>query len=482
MAFTFNDVKNLADLEKKLADLPPVQPGFKRLYRGQTRDYDGLMLPSFYRKGGLFDDLYYSWKLAGQRIVKEEILKINIDSPKENDASLNFPIDALMQHYGGHSGGLDVTDDIKVAMWFALFKHHQTTTQDSIMQTPLQKAALFEVKKAYYSKSDNEFSCLYVFDCELWVEGNNPKIGDCVDLQKWFGKYTSRPARQKGWYIYSDEVEEPKADLKRFVKAVFKIPKTIREQINNGADEETLYYFPTPDDDSFYKRILQSSFICSADNVFKKLIEITQYYNNAEDDNEAVNKSYTDTIRIQYYENYFETLKQRNASRNHYVNIENIKYRLSDALLIKMKVPDWYIIINERQSDEVVYAPVFEDIILPPNNYLFNFFIDFANSEMVVAEPQKGYARGAWVVRQHNFIWIQYYFSLGENIGDFDGAWFTDDGNGRPKLHDPNGKLSAVAKIDYQLSLTSALRVIQTYKKIIFLPRFIPFKKVYSDE
>ena len=350
------------------------------------------------------------------------------------------------------------------------------------MQPPLEKAALFELTKAYYLKSDAAFSFLYVLDCELWVEGNKPKIGDCVDLQKWFGEFTSRPARQKGWYIYTDEVEEPKADLKRFIKAVFKIPKTIREEINNGADEETLYYFPTPDIDSFYKRILQSCFISSADNVFKRLIEITQYYNNGEADDEAVNKSFTDTIRIQYYKDYFETLKQPNALGNQYVNIENINYRLSNALLIKMRVPDWYIIINERQPNEVLYVPVFEDIIIPPPDYSFNFFIDFANSEMVVAEPQKGYARGVWVVRQNNFIWIQYFLSLGKNISYFNGTFFTIDGDGRPQLHDPNGKLSVAEKNDYQLSLTSALRVIQTYKKIVFFPRFVPFKKVYSDE
>lgn len=497
MAFTFIDVKNLADLKKKLADLPPVQPGFKRLYRGQTRDYDGLMIPSFYRKGRLLDERYYSWKLAGQRIVKEEILTINIDSPKENDASLNFPIDALMQHYGGCSGGLDVTDDLKVAMWFAQFKHHQATTPELIMQPPLEKAALFELTKAYYLKSDAAFSLLYVLDCELWVAGKKPKIGDCVDLQKWFGEYTSRPARQKGWYIYSDESnvydmettaynEHKKAyvtstktirgDLKEFVNTVFRIPKSLREEINNGEDEATLYYFPTPDLDDFYKRILRSCFIETEEGIFKRIIQITQYY-NALKNSDAVENIYQDNITVQYFYNFSKILQQRNASRNHFVNIEGIKHLLADALIVKMEIPNWHLIIDQPQGVEKIYIPIFEELRLPKENLHFNFFIEFHNTEMVAAEPPKGYTRGAWVVRHHNFISFQYFYSKVKNLGDFDSALFFDDGNGILKIQDPDGKLSNDAKKDLQNSLTSALRVIQSSQKIIFLPHFFPFNK-----
>ncbi|HMI79381.1 MAG TPA: FRG domain-containing protein, partial [Ferruginibacter sp.] len=282
MSYPIIEIKDLSDLDIKIAGLGAVGPGHQRLYRGQNNDYSRKMLPSLYRSDQAYTHVDYSWKLAGQKIVKEEILQLEQRNIAEiNDPSVIFPMDGMIQHYGLRSAGLDVTDDMHVALWFAQSKRIEERTIDHVMLEDNKKIEMFIFRKAYYEPLNAEFSYLYIFECPLWEKGNSPKNGDCVSLYQWYGQYTSRPAKQHAWYIYADNVKVPRGDLQPFVKCAFKIPRSLRNEL--GPYRETSFYFPRPAEDRFYTRLLGSYFMKNENNLFERMLDIPQYYNNREE-------------------------------------------------------------------------------------------------------------------------------------------------------------------------------------------------------
>ena len=485
MGLTITEIKDIEDLDKQLAQMPAVPAGHKRLYRGQNKDHDGLMIPSFYRGKDLYNAHDYSWKLAGQRIIKEEILKMPQQTVAAvNNPAANFPIDGLIQHYGLRSAGLDVTSDIHVALWFAQFKRYEEMTAEDMILAFNSKAGSFSLRKAYYGLLDSAFSYLYIFDCPVWVPGNLPKNGDSVNLDQWYGQYTSRPAKQKAWYIYADDVITPKGDLQSFVKAIFKIPKALRQQSEAQQPQDTLFYFPLPADDKIYERLLNSYFIKNDNTVFERIIDIPQYYNNHAELFELGNDDYyIKTMRITSFNNFFKTLVDT-VSKNPpglTIQLENNNWYFTAATLIKMKIPDWHLTITQSDKQGNFYIPKLEDVVVPLEGIAYNYFIELSKYELVAQNnPQKRVMRGLWIVQQDNTIGFQFFYWGTDNFTHSKTIWFNKTAATIELIEDEE-TMTGEYKALYQNSLVNALRVIQTYKKIIFFPRYIPFKLVYQD-
>lgn len=482
MPFNIIEVKNIDELNDQILKLPPVGNGHKRLYRGQNRDYNGLMIPSFYRGEDIYNTKDYSWKLAGQRIIKEEIFKIEMNTTAGmNDPSMNFPIDGLVQHYGLRSGGLDVTSDINVALWFAQFKREEEEVFQQLRLLHNDKVAVFSLRKAYYHFAGAGFSYIYVFDCPLWIPGNRPSNGDCVDLHQWYGQYTSRPAKQKAWYIYADNAFTPKGDLQSFVKVAFKIPNELHKVFDNTAT----FYFPSPEDDKIFYRLLNSYFIENDDGIFERILDIPQYYDTREQiTGDNVNDSYIKTFRITSYNNYFKALSNNIKANNGgiYIYYEDSKFSFIDAERIKMKIPDWYISLAESDKEGNFYIPKLEDVVFPFEKISYNYFIEFSNCELVAyKDPEARVMRGVWIVQQNNKIGIQFFYFTKEGFSTSKTIWFQKSENSPLTLLDDDVFfVSEVTKKYYQNSVVIALRVLQTYKKIPFFPKFVPFRFVYG--
>ena len=105
-----------------------------------------------------------------------------------------FP-EGLVQHYGLRSGGLDLTDELPVALVRSFKAKRRVRSRRSRRSAGTVRSIRF--RKAYYESLQAPFAYLLHFECPVWQHTSDPRIGDCVSLQRWFGKYG--PARQHAW-------------------------------------------------------------------------------------------------------------------------------------------------------------------------------------------------------------------------------------------------------------------------------------------
>ncbi len=481
MLYNIIEVKNLNHLSDELKLLSPVQGGYVRLYRGQNSDYE-CMIPSFYRKGYPYNSEDYSWKLAAQRIIKEDVLKIGSKNVAEiNQHNINFPMNGLIQHYGRRSGGLDVTSDIEVALWFSQFKRNERN-EKQYLKTENNHIGLFEFTRVTYEPLDSDFSYLYVFDCPVWESKNNPKNGDCVNLDEWFGNHASRPIRQKAWYIYADDYAIPNGDLKSFITVIFKIPRSIRLEIN--LNKKISDFFPLPTEDKLFERLLNSYFIKNEHEVFVRVLQIPEYYNKLYPSENMLWEMdiYVQTIRLTSCNNYFDSFLKA-IPREHQgpsIKHEGQEWFIKNASLINMEIPDWHIVLMEADKNGDFYIPKLEDIELPFEGIQYNYFIELAKQELVAPKcPTDRVLRGVWIVQNDNLIGISLYYWGKDKFSYTKVIWYLKSQNGGVFLISAQEEIGDVNY--FNNCLINALRTLQTYLRIPYFKKYKPFKLTYGE-
>lgn len=473
MSYTITPVINLVDLESRIALLPPVKPGSVRLFRGQNKDFNG-MIPSLYRGNIAFQNKDQAWKIAGQRLVKKYMPDNYNDNfvAKVNSPDLNFPIDGLIQHYGLRSGGLDVTSSLEIALWFAQCERVEALKTE-ILPMKSKHIESFLFRRASYFISEREFSYVYVFDCPQWVPGTESTTGDCVNLFRWFGRFTSRPLQQKGWYIYADNSIVVKGDLQTFIRACYQVPVSVSKEA--GYDLQTLFYFPLPSADELYSRLLICYFMKNENGVYERLLDIPEYYQTVSEIDKDENKLYSGLVHVNQVPHFFKSFLIAIAESPHQpaLTIGNYKWTIVDAELIKMKYAEWHLMPASQKKGLQPYVPELSDVNMAFSSSSYNYFIEFSPFELVVKDDMASSdARGVWIVQQNGIIGFQIFLHQNGKFGAEAPVWFNYLEQKKIQLTD-DGHYSEIEKRQHCNMLTNALRVIQIYKKIPFFENLV---------
>lgn len=255
-------IQELAQLERVLQSLPPPKPGYLRVYRGQTTNFD-KMLPSACRPNATSKG--FLWKLAMMNI-KETHNTQEDNNSSALDTIMNFStwFEVLVQHYGPGSPYLDVTFSIEVALWFALNKVESTMQEYFIFMTGLQPIPI-KFPTLYFSAHIAGLAWFYILDVPVWDGNLSPKHGELVNLSKGpeFVSQCSRVLRQDGALVMGDcNVDD--GDLSAF----YACPPIEIARPFTGAkliDRNYQYLFPPPDEDEWYDRLLQAPLVPQPD-------------------------------------------------------------------------------------------------------------------------------------------------------------------------------------------------------------------------
>jgi len=140
-------MKNRAELDRFVNSIESRDPSLKLLFRGQNTEYyidrdpkekrsiygdaealEPSLIPSAVRRNVLMEDIMPLWNsmlhsfLGG---IQSELTSWNVDQFNRFKTSPEFALFALSlaQHYGLPSVGLDATDDIETALFFATYKY-----------------------------------------------------------------------------------------------------------------------------------------------------------------------------------------------------------------------------------------------------------------------------------------------------------------------------------------------------------------------
>lgn len=187
------------------------QFGRKMLFRGQTdeyylnRDKDSLkrlyddenarelsLLPSSARSNESFEDVYPAWSF----LVSHFKTKMNIPAP-ESLHYIRFMYNlSLAQHYGLPSCGLDLTDDIGTALFFAL-NHYVKGSPSKYIKKEKGKSVI------YILECDSQDTMPYtLFDNDKEI--SRPKAQNAYFFSTGWGLSSNRAARQVRAAIYFD--------------------------------------------------------------------------------------------------------------------------------------------------------------------------------------------------------------------------------------------------------------------------------------
>lgn len=487
MPETIIDINNLAHLHAELEKLGPVPEGYKRLYRGQNADYGENMIPSLFRSGELYNLTDHAWKLAGQQVVKKLILgRERQTGSRVNTAADSFPLEGLVQHYGLRSGGLDLTDELPVALWFGLSKRREESVVEEVAD-PQGTVRSIRFRKAYYESLQAPFAYLYIFECPVWQHTSDPRIGDCVSLQQWFGKYTSRPARQHAWYAYSDNHSVEQGNLYGFIKRTYRVSASVLQE--SGPYREAMYYFPEPGDDTVYKSLLHACCMRNSGGIYERLLDIPQYYNSPAEFPVAVDAwGYTGYLRFDEMRYYFDTVKKKypDAFRRRVASCGEESWWLKEANPLHLVVPDWHIIVTVKDVQGKIYECKLEDVRGPFAGIRRNYLIELSPYEQVVnQDPDDSKVRGVWLVQAGDIFGLSLFtYDNGEFGGTQLPSWFRyKDGAGIeyiPRAGAPEydaGMLNILKG-----SLTNALRALQIYERIPYFPDLVPPAFVYGKK
>lgn len=192
--------------------LIPAERYFPFLYRGQQFDYEPC-LPTLYRGAP------NEFEIFVEKLRLTEFLSL-IDSHPVVDSVFkkqNFKIDyiGLAQHYGLKTNYIDLTNDIDIALFFAMCKYNkEKDTYEPIMTEGKQKAVMYISVPIFNMTIDNNF----VFEDKICIIGLQP---------------FSRPGNQKGFAYNFDISKEFKA-FKYTFSYTQKESKEYFEKFDNG--------------------------------------------------------------------------------------------------------------------------------------------------------------------------------------------------------------------------------------------------------
>ena len=222
----------------------------KILYRGQTRTYslqrddvesfnlygdlngvEPSFLTSGCRKGFDDKDLRAFWNYIGS-FVANDLVSGQANSRKKLDDFVSNPkFDmfsyGIAQHYGLPSVGLDLTDDLNNALWFASNNYSITNGKAEIKDLV-----------------DGDEPIVYIFKFPVRA------VSQYQVTKPIFAGNVSRPDRQKAWFAHIGW-GHAKNQAALFLEMALKVPP-----LRKTTPEQTRYLFPSKEEDEILKIIL----------------------------------------------------------------------------------------------------------------------------------------------------------------------------------------------------------------------------------
>lgn len=255
-------VSSYLDIRQFLEQLPTPAAGTKRMFRGQTRGYvdanNGLpqLLPALVREKSnhTYDP---AW------LISIQMYSIALD---EHGASTPYDTvylwgPALLQHYGPGSCYLDVSSDLDVALWFAIYTRHEKWLA---IKQPGELPRSHCV--SWHTDADLADPAiapvLYVFDAASWKGEGSPAHGELVELTALnvAGKLPQEARRlhdQVASLLYSDIRNPQGPNLGPEIVAMLYLTPSFDRTTVPSYGRTVADVFPPPSADPFYKSLLQ---------------------------------------------------------------------------------------------------------------------------------------------------------------------------------------------------------------------------------
>jgi hypothetical protein len=173
---------------------------------------------------------------------------------------------ALLQHYGPGSPFLDVTSDVRLALWFALHQHHERWIRTRLWTDPITRNSKEHCScTAWYTPlplhSISSLPVVYVFDVQPW-DGRDagPAHGQVVDLLAppapgLLGKAATRIHSQRASLLFADVEDGP--DLGPIVHASILLSGEFDRGTSPLGGVSAKRMFPGPDLDPTYKMLIR---------------------------------------------------------------------------------------------------------------------------------------------------------------------------------------------------------------------------------
>lgn len=242
---------NLQEIEHAVSQMKRHSPQNTFLYRGQGKIYtidrteeekmelygcfmpvkEPSFLPSFRRAKLDYDKAVSSWHNVCA-FLTEELMKTHRDVFLDFRQRELFHLLALglAQHYGLPSVGLDLTDDLKVALWFAIYKATYSNKEP--------------VKAELIKDEDNE-ATIFVFRC-------HPRsVFRYSDLVQGIGAH--RPDAQSAYFNYCGW-GLAKNQLALDLACAFRVDASFAKELPENYIE---HLFPKKEDDEVLRILLQ---------------------------------------------------------------------------------------------------------------------------------------------------------------------------------------------------------------------------------
>jgi hypothetical protein len=415
--------QSLEKLELHLSTLPRPKPGYRRVFRGQNRDF-GKMLPS-----GLRHSSREYWSLW----QRHAMLIANFEPNSQRAAARGVPstsdmlfywVHAIAQHYGGDSHYLDVTHDLQSALWFALHTMRPVPVKLSMgVGTELdpQNDVQIGLKCWRYERFIEESGWLYVFDAPDWDNDSPLEHGTLVDVAAQAPSLITASTRmtvQRACLLNADpEVR----DLKQFyacepLRVAWPMADADRVQAT------TSYMFPVPSKDQWYAIFCRLPFVptLNVDTLslgYERPIPVTQYISDskpeADDVFDRVEMTSPALARTEML-----MAMQRGDNPGLLLALDSATVILLEAALIALQPAtlnaQWN--IDLLMSDIPSSTPAFvvsSDQVLDQTD-LTNVFVEFSLMERTAIESRTGVRApevtgGLWLVRKDGKMFASFY-------------------------------------------------------------------------
>jgi|GEM_PF-2971603 len=428
------------------------------VFRGQCENY-GTVVTSMAREGCHYTKTF-RWNILSSKIANKYIL-----GKKETRDRFSGPSSltaAILQHYGYRMFFLDVTSDINVAIYFASnsFNMNPIFYKAIIDNHELSKA----VKCARYDASKNEYGYIYVFEVPIANNYDPQQHGEYVDLSKVMPKSCRRIFRQQCGLIFSRWRREDKGDLKDFLVKKIRIKNPL-SGIPKTKQFSQRYLFPDPNDDLFYKELLEAPFIqWDLDtDIFEKIIDVPEYISGAsptQDENETYRKLDKVYMPSHYFYEFKKQCDHYRSNGGFEVELNESKYLLLNADPILLLAPiDLY--VNET-------------IIRDPNKYPVeklsikddwtNIFIELSPEEILYDYNPNSQGRGLWVIRKDNYYFVAQCVFEDKGFAMYSGMRYERLADGHFKILPHETNCPCDNKERHYSFLLQTLSIIEQYK------------------
>ncbi|MFT9323605.1 MAG: FRG domain-containing protein [Acetobacter sp.] len=221
-------------------------PKVRALLFGDSTSREPSLVTSAARTSFNYDALHFALRYY----IQDRVLGATSDALeamrrhtawREQSMLITSPIDyavmALAQHYGLPSHGLDITDDVDVAIWFAT---NRFKTIDGI-------SSYTTMRNGDWGDTPEEWPV--IFACQQVTHSLNMSIQTCEELDR-FGLPAMRPQRQKASFFLGGHSDHQNRLAEAVVCAFRLAPGDWQTEYNFDS------LFPSPEEDPAYAAML----------------------------------------------------------------------------------------------------------------------------------------------------------------------------------------------------------------------------------